>query len=104
MKTSRLRKSLNALSQFGNVTLLRRHHDTNANESISGRCHWEAQYGKEAGHWTWVWAERFIDIIFFWDREEDMGHCESSDKEEYDDAKEKVRRYEARQQRKVKRA
>ena len=87
-------KSGDALSQWFNVTFLRRHHDTNANESTSGRCHREAQL---TGHWTWVYAEKAIDILRFTDRDGDKGHCELSVLRDYERAKETVRKFEARQ-------
>ena len=39
MNTPRLIKIGDALSQLANVTLLPRHRETTANESISGRAH-----------------------------------------------------------------
>ncbi len=93
--TSRLIKIGDALSQLLNVTLLRRHEATDPNESTSGRCHWEARYASR--HWTWQWAERAIDALFWRDRD-DTGrrHCELSDLRDYERAREKVRRFEGR--------
>lgn len=93
-ETSRLHKIHHALSQLGNVMTLRRHRDTDASESISGRCFWEARYGSK--HWTWVWAERAIDRLFWRDHRDGMGHCELADLADYERAKTKVRRFEAR--------
>lgn len=50
----RLIKAGDALSQFCNVAFLPNHHQTNANESISGRAYRQK--------WTWVRAS--IDLIF----------------------------------------
>ena len=78
-----------------NVALLPRHADTNANESTSGRCYWEAEHGSR--HWTWHTARRAIDGLFFFDRgPEGEGHCTLADRRDYLRAKEKVRRYEHR--------
>lgn len=85
-----------ALSCALNVLALRRPEDTSAGESTSGRSYWEARYGSEAGHWSWLMAVRLIDALFFWDREDGKGHCELSDLRDYDRAKEKVRRFESR--------
>jgi len=93
---ARFKKSLDAASAWANVTLLRRHQDTDADESISGRSFWEARYGKHAGHWSWVWTERIIDALFWWDRRDGMKHCELADLRDYKRAKEKVRRFEGR--------
>lgn len=54
MKTSRLKKIGDALSQLANVLLLPRHQDTTPNESISGRAH----------RCGWRRTERFIDWLF----------------------------------------
>lgn len=95
LEGTRLAKSLDALSQWWNVTGLRRHQDTDANESTSGRCHWEARHGSR--HWSWKLAERAIDALFWFDRDaEGRGHCELADLRDYERAKEKVRRFEGR--------
>jgi hypothetical protein len=59
--TPRIVKVGDALSQLCNVAFLPRHRETNANESISGRCH----------RMGWRWAEKAIDAVFAWDRD----HC-----------------------------
>lgn len=93
---SRLHKSLDALSQWCNVTFLRRHYDTDSDESMSGRCYWEAEHGSK--HWTWKAAQRFIDTLLWFDRDDQgRGHCELADLKDYERAKEKVRRFEGRQ-------
>ena len=79
-----------------NVLLLRRPEDTSAGESTSGRTYWETYYGKSEGHWTWRLGLWFIDTIIFWDREDGQKHCELADIRDYERAKEKVRRFEAR--------
>lgn len=62
MNTPRLIKIGDALSQLVNVSLLPRHRDTTANESISGRAH----------RLGWRRTERFIDWLFSpWERD----HC-----------------------------
>jgi hypothetical protein len=64
-ETPRLGKIGDALSQLFNVAVLPRHQETTANESISGRAH------------RMGWAvERWIDLLFFWDR--NPPHCEGS--------------------------
>jgi hypothetical protein len=85
-----------ALSCALNVLVLRRPEDTSAGESTSGRTFWEARYGQHAGHWTWAWAMRAIDALFFWDRDGEKRHCELADLRDYARAKEKVRRFENR--------
>lgn len=55
MRTGRAFKALDALSQLANVLCLPRHHETDANESISARAH----------RMGWR-AERWIDALFFW--------------------------------------
>jgi len=97
-RRSRLCKVLDATSQLGNMLFLRRHQDSNSDESISGRSFWEARHGKHAGHWTWVWAERMIDTLLWFDRKDGMGHCELADLRDYYRAKAKVKRYEARRE------
>lgn len=92
---SRFHKSLDALSQFFNVAFLRRHHDTDANESTSGRSYWEAEHGSK--HWSWRAAKWTIDTILFFDRDKQgRGHCELADLRDYERAKEKIRRFEGR--------
>lgn len=62
MNTPRLIKISDAMSQLFNVTLLPRHRETTANESISGRAH----------RMGWRRVERFIDWLFSpWEPE----HC-----------------------------
>jgi len=61
----RLWNTLDALSQLGNAAFLPRAADTNANVSISGRCHMEG----------WRLAEALIDALLFWDRRDGKGHC-----------------------------
>lgn len=87
-----------ALSCAFNVACLRRPEDTSAGESTSGRTFWEARYGDNAGHWSWLLAIRLIDALFFYDHDGRMGHCELSDLRDYERAKEKVRRFESRPQ------
>ena len=53
--TPRYIKIGDALSQLFNVMLLPRHKYTNANESISGRCH----------RCGWKWAEKVINALFY---------------------------------------
>lgn len=62
MNTPRLIKIGDALSQLLNVTLLPRHRETTANESISGRAH----------RMGWRRTERFINWLFRWWEPE---HC-----------------------------
>jgi cell division inhibitor SulA len=63
--TSRIYKVGDALSQLFNVALLPRHHDTNANESISGRAH----------RLGWKRTEAVIDWLFSrWEKD----HCRLS--------------------------
>lgn len=64
-KTPRWLKSLDAVSQFLNVTFLAGHERTTSNESISGRAH--------RSGWA---AERLIDALFF--PIEGPGHCRRS--------------------------
>lgn len=62
---SRLHKIGDALSQLFNVALLPRHHETTANESISGRAHRQG----------WKRTEKFIDWLFSpWEAD----HCRRS--------------------------
>ena len=61
--TSRIVKAGDALSQFVNVAFLPKHHETDANESISGRA-----YRQD-------WAIRkLINILFFWQED----HCKEA--------------------------
>lgn len=90
----RLINTLNALSQLGQCMFLPRPESTSANESISGRCYWEAHHASR--HWTWRAAERAIDAVFWWDRGDGMRHCQRADLRDYHEAQDKVRRFEAR--------
>lgn len=91
----RLISALDALSQLANAALLARSNDTDANESVSGRCYWEAHHGSR--HWTWVRAEQVIDYLFWWDSDaQGRGHCELADLRDYHRALDKVRRFEGR--------
>lgn len=56
------RNVLDALTQLGNAMFLPRPFDTNANESISGRCYREAMLEKRGG--AWLVAQRAIDWLF----------------------------------------
>lgn len=58
----RARNILDALTQLGNALFLPRPFDTNANESISGRCYREAVLEKRGG--AWLVAQRAIDWLF----------------------------------------
>lgn len=60
----RLINVTDALSQLGNVLFLPRPHDTNANESISARCHRE----------NWTFAIRVVNLLCFWDPD----HCRAA--------------------------
>lgn len=62
--TSRLIKSLDAVSQFVNVTFLPNHTETTANESLSGRAY----------RCGWTKTEAVLNKLIFW--EED--HCRQS--------------------------
>lgn len=64
VQNTRFFKSFDTMSQFVNITFLRRHNDTTGNESTSGRCFREAMFGKNAGHWSWVYSMYVIDSIF----------------------------------------
>lgn len=55
-----------ALSQLTQVILWPRASETNANESISGRAYREDRQRLIA----------IIDLLFFWDSDDDKGHCE----------------------------
>ena len=93
---SRLVKIGDAFSQLCQVTFFRRHEDSDAHESMSGRCFWESEFGRHAGHWSWRWARAFIDTLFWSDREGDKRHCELADERDYRRAQHKIRVYEAR--------
>ena len=56
------RNVLDALTQLGNALFLPRPFDTNANESISGRCYREAVFEKRGG--VWLVAHKAIDWLF----------------------------------------
>lgn len=58
----RARNVLDALTQLGNALLLPRPFDTNANESVSGRCYREAVLEQRGG--AWLVARNAIDWIF----------------------------------------
>ena len=64
-KTARLIKIGDALSQLINVALLPRHHETTANESISGRSY----------RCGWKRAQRVIDWLF---SPFEKDHCRAS--------------------------
>lgn len=95
MDRNRFGKITDALSQLFQVTFIRHHRNSNANESTSGRCYWESEYGKNAGHWTWRWARNFIDTVFWWDRRGLKRHCELSEIRDYHRALATVKRYES---------
>ena len=82
MRQSRLGKVGDALSQLLNVALLRNHHDTDANESISGR-----SYRK-----GWTRAERAINALLFWDAD----HCRSAFYRDLERARAVQKRHEGR--------
>ena len=63
-----------ALSQLANVATARDLTDTGANESLSARMHRQRRRG-----------ERFIDAIFFWQRNPD--HCQRAFLDDVSDAK-----------------
>jgi hypothetical protein len=78
--TPRFVKIGDAVSQLINVTLLPRHHETTANESISGRSH----------RCGWKRTERFIDCIFSpWEKR----HCRLSHEADVKRAQELVSRF-----------
>ncbi|WJJ93985.1 hypothetical protein [Neopusillimonas aromaticivorans] len=82
MNTPRLIKIGDALSQLANVTLLPRHRETTANESISGRAH-------RCG-WR---VERFIDWLFSpWERD----HCRRAHEKDIERAREWVKMHRKR--------
>jgi hypothetical protein len=72
MKSFKLRliSSLDAISQWMNVTLFPRIHDTDPNESVSGRSYREGV----------VWRIKFIDFMFSWLETE---HCRKSFEKDY---------------------
>ena len=65
----RLHNILDALTQLGNVLLLPGAGDTNANESISGRCY---RMGVLEGRASWLRLARMIDGLL------GAGHCQSA--------------------------
>ena len=65
----RLHNILDALTQLGNVLLLPGADDTNANESISGRCYRKGVIEDRA---SWLWPARVIDTLL------GAGHCRSA--------------------------
>ena len=78
--TPRFVKIGDAMSQLINVTLLPCHHETTANESISGRSH----------RCGWKRTERFIDWIFSpWEKQ----HCRLSHEADVKRAQELVSRF-----------
>lgn len=58
----RLRNVLDASTQLGNALFLPSPFNTNANESISGRCHREAVLEGKGG--AWLVAHKTIDWFF----------------------------------------
>lgn len=58
----RLSNSLDALTQLCNALFLPQPFDTNANESVSGRCYREAVLEQRGG--TWTVAYKLIDWLF----------------------------------------
>lgn len=83
-----------ATSQLLQVMLFRRHEDSDAHESMSGRCYWESMYGKHAGHWSWRFGRTLIDFLFYpWDGPD---HCQKADERDYYRALHKVKTYEGR--------
>jgi len=70
---SRLKKVLDAVSQLGNVALLPRVEETTANDSISGRCYWEANFGRRS--FLWKTSELVINALFWFDRQGSDRHC-----------------------------
>lgn len=69
-----------ALSQLGNVTLLPRPDDTNANESISGRSYREG----------WKVAQWMINALFFWQND----HCKQAYLKDVERAKALIQKHE----------
>ncbi|NGR07853.1 hypothetical protein G5B41_09795 [bacterium SGD-2] len=83
MNQPRLIKIGDALSQLLNVTLLPRHRETTANESISGRAH----------RMGWRRLERFIDTVFLpWERD----HCRRSHEKDVQRARQWARMHRKR--------
>lgn len=83
MNTPRLIKIGDALSQLLNVTLLPRHRETTANESISGRAH----------RLGWRRTERVIDWLFSpWEPE----HCRRAHEKDVQRAREWARMHRKR--------
>ena len=77
MSPRRLIKIGDALSQLVNVTLLPKHRETTANESISGRAH----------RMGWRRTERFIDWLFSpWERD----HCRKAHEKDIERARQWV--------------
>jgi len=70
----RISMILSALSQIANVATALDLTDTGPNESLSARMHRQGRRG-----------ERFIDAIFFWQRNPD--HCERAFLNDVSDAK-----------------
>lgn len=80
--TPRWKKSLDALSQWANVTFLPRHTETTSDESISGRSH------------RMGWGmERFIDALFSPFESE---HCRKSYEADVDRARNLIDAHEDR--------
>jgi len=79
-RDSRAMKVGDALSQLINVAILPDHHDTNANESISGRAY----------RCGWTRTQWFINRLFWWDRAGNRGHCELADGRDVDRARELI--------------
>lgn len=65
----RIANTLDALTQLGNALLLPGASDTNANESISGRCY---RMVVIEGRASWLWMARMIDGLL------GAGHCQSA--------------------------
>ena len=72
--TSRLYKIGDALSQLANVLLLPKHHQTNANESISGRAY----------RMRWLRTQIVIDWLF---SPFESDHCKKSHEADIERAK-----------------
>ena len=76
--TSRLYKIGDAISQLGNVALLPKHQDTNANESISGRAY----------RMKWQRVIKTIDWLFSpWEKD----HCKLSHEADVERARQLVK-------------
>lgn len=80
--TPRLIKAGDALSQMCNVLFLPNHHETDANESISGRSH----------RMSWHRTERTIDTLF-WVIFGQEGHCRKAYYKDLERARRKLRRH-----------